>query len=58
MVQTIQMHPINPQPRLLQSAVAIIRSGGVIVYPTDSCYALGCHMGGKSALKLIQQIRP
>ena len=51
------MHPQNPQPRLINQAVAAIRAGGVIVYPTDSCYALGCHIGDKTAMERIRRIR-
>jgi len=55
--QFFQIHPENPQARLIAQAVAIIRSGGVIVYPTDSCYAMGCHIGDKSAAERIRRIR-
>jgi tRNA threonylcarbamoyl adenosine modification protein (Sua5/YciO/YrdC/YwlC family) len=51
------MHPKNPQPRLIRKAVEIVRQGGVIAYPTDSCYALGCHVGDKDALERIRRIR-
>ena len=47
MAQFFTVHPENPQPRLIRHAVDIIREGGVIAYPTDSCYALGCHIGDK-----------
>lgn len=57
MTQLIEIHPENPQPRLISQIVAIIRNGGVIVYPTDSGYALGCHIGDKRALDRIRQIR-
>lgn len=57
MSQFFQIHTENPQPRLISQAVAIIRSGGVIIYPTDSGYALGCHLGDKSALERIRRIR-
>ncbi|WP_018151563.1 L-threonylcarbamoyladenylate synthase [Leeia oryzae] len=57
MSQFFQIHPDNPQARLIKQAVDIVRNGGVIVYPTDSCYALGCHMGDKSALERIRRIR-
>ncbi|MBA2690349.1 MAG: threonylcarbamoyl-AMP synthase [Burkholderiales bacterium] len=57
MAQFFQIHPQNPQPRLIRSAVDIIRKGGVIVYPTDSCYALGCHLGDKAAMERIRAIR-
>jgi len=55
--QFFQIHPDNPQVRLIRQAVDIIKSGGVIVYPTDSAYALGCHIGDKSALDRIRRIR-
>jgi len=57
MTQVFEIHPINPQKRLIQSAALIVRDGGVVVYPTDSCYALGCHIGDKTALQRIQKIR-
>lgn len=57
MSQYFTIHPDNPQPRLIRSAVEIIRKGGVIVYPTDSCYALGCHIGDKAAMERIRSIR-
>jgi tRNA threonylcarbamoyl adenosine modification protein (Sua5/YciO/YrdC/YwlC family) len=56
-MQYLQIHPVNPQPRLISQAVAIVRNGGVIVYPTDSCYALGCQIGDKAAMERIQRIR-
>jgi tRNA threonylcarbamoyl adenosine modification protein (Sua5/YciO/YrdC/YwlC family) len=52
-----QIHPDNPQDRLLQQAADIVNKGGVIVYPTDSAYALGCHTGDKDALERIRAIR-
>jgi tRNA threonylcarbamoyl adenosine modification protein (Sua5/YciO/YrdC/YwlC family) len=55
--QFFQIHPDNPQTRLIRQAVDIIKSGGVVVYPTDSAYALGCHIGDKSALDRIRRIR-
>jgi tRNA threonylcarbamoyl adenosine modification protein (Sua5/YciO/YrdC/YwlC family) len=57
MSQYFTIHPDNPQPRLIRTAVEIIRQGGVIVYPTDSCYALGCHIGDKAAMERIRNIR-
>ena len=57
MTQVFEIHPENPQKRLIQSAASIVRDGGVVVYPTDSCYALGCHIGDKTALQKIQKIR-
>jgi tRNA threonylcarbamoyl adenosine modification protein (Sua5/YciO/YrdC/YwlC family) len=53
----LDIHPKNPQPRLIRQAVQIIRDGGVVVYPTDSCYALGCHIGDKAAMERIAAIR-
>lgn len=57
MSQFFQIHPDNPQTRLIHQAVDIVRAGGVIVYPTDSAYALGCHIGDKAALDRIRRIR-
>ncbi len=57
MAQFFQIHPDNPQPRLIRQAVDILEKGGVIVYPTDSSYAIGCHIGDKAALDRIRQIR-
>lgn len=55
MSQYFNIHLDNPQHRLIQQAVQILRQGGVIVYPTDSCYALGCHIGDKdAAIKLLK----
>lgn len=56
-VQFHTIHPVNPQLRLINQVVAIIRQGGVIAYPTDSCYALGCHIGNKPAMERISSIR-
>lgn len=57
MAQYFQIHPQNPQPRLIKQTVQIIASGGVVVYPTDSCYAIGCHIGDKTAMDRIRHIR-
>ncbi|OEF27435.1 L-threonylcarbamoyladenylate synthase [Vibrio rumoiensis] len=57
MSQFFYLHPDNPQARLINQAVAIIRNGGVIVYPTDSGYALGCQLENKNALERICRIR-
>ena len=57
MSQFFQIHPENPQPRLVKRAVEIVRQGGVIVYPTDSSYALGCRIGEKTAVDRIRRIR-
>jgi len=56
-VQYFEIHPLNPQPRLISQAIAMIRSGKVIVYPTDSVYALGCHIGNKAAMERICRLR-
>jgi tRNA threonylcarbamoyl adenosine modification protein (Sua5/YciO/YrdC/YwlC family) len=53
----LEIHPKNPQIRLLRRAVEIVRAGGVIAYPTDSCYALGCHVGDRDALERIRKLR-
>jgi tRNA threonylcarbamoyl adenosine modification protein (Sua5/YciO/YrdC/YwlC family) len=55
--QFFTIHTENPQPRLIKQAVEILRAGGVIVYPTDSCYALGCCLGDRDALERIRRIR-
>ncbi|HLX24669.1 MAG TPA: L-threonylcarbamoyladenylate synthase [Usitatibacter sp.] len=57
MAQYFSVHPEDPQPRLVRQAVDIIRGGGVVAYPTDSCYALGCHIGDKAAMERIRRIR-
>lgn len=57
MSQFFQIHPENPQARLIKQAVEIIRNGGVVVYPTDSSYAVGCHIGDKSAVDRIRALR-
>ena len=57
MAQYIALHPDDPQPRLIRRAVEIVGNGGLMVYPTDSCYALGCHLGDKGAMERIRRIR-
>ncbi len=57
MAQFFSIHPDNPQQRLIRQAAQILREGGVIAYPTDSCYALGCHIGDKAAMERIRSIR-
>ncbi len=57
MAQYFHIHPDNPQHRLIHQAVNIIRQGGIIVYPTDSSYALGCHIGDKAAMERLRRIR-
>src|SRR5260370_331680 len=53
----LQLQQVPTQRRFIRQAVEVLRSGGVIVYPTDSCYALGCHIGDKAALERIREIR-
>ncbi|MGB6452425.1 MAG: L-threonylcarbamoyladenylate synthase [Steroidobacteraceae bacterium] len=57
MSQFFALHPVNPEPRLIRRAADIVRRGGVIAYPTDSCYALGCPLGDKSALERVRRVR-
>jgi tRNA threonylcarbamoyl adenosine modification protein (Sua5/YciO/YrdC/YwlC family) len=57
MSQLFQIHPVNPQARLIRQAVEIIRADGLIVYPTDSSYALGCRVGDKGGMERIRRIR-
>ncbi len=57
MSQYFELHPLTPQTRLIRRAADIVRAGGVIAYPTDSCYALGCHIGDKAALERVRRIR-
>jgi tRNA threonylcarbamoyl adenosine modification protein (Sua5/YciO/YrdC/YwlC family) len=57
MSQFFQIHPVNPQARLIRQAVEIIRADGLVVYPTDSSYALGCHVGDKRGMERICRIR-
>ncbi len=57
MSQFFQIHPENPQPRLIKRAAELIRDGAVAVYPTDSAYALGCHLGDRKALDRIMALR-
>lgn len=56
-MQYLKVHPDNPQARLITQAAAIVRQGGLIAYPTDSCYALGCQIGDKSAMERIRRLR-
>ncbi len=56
-MQRFRLHPQTPQLRLIRQAADLVRGGGVIAYPTDSCYALGCHIGDKDALERIRRIR-
>lgn len=57
MAQYFHIHPTHPQHRLVAQAARIVRDGGVIAYPTDSCYALGCHTGDKAAMERMRRIR-
>ena len=57
MSEFLQVHPVNPEPRMIKQVVDVLLQGGVIVYPTDSTYALGCHIGDKPALERIRRIR-
>src|SRR5476651_555490 len=55
--QFFQIHPENPQARLIKQAVEIIRKGGVVIYPTDSSYAIGCQIGDKNAVERVRRLR-
>ena len=57
MAKYISVHPDNPQHRAIVQAADIVREGGVIAYPTDSCYALGCQLGNKDGMARIRSIR-
>ena len=57
MTQHYSIHPTHPQPRLIREVAEVVRAGGVIAYPTDSGYALGCHVGDANATRRIRQIR-
>lgn len=57
MTQLFRVHPVNPQRRLLQQTARIVMSGGVVAYPTDSCYAFGWQIGDKQALERVRRIR-
>ncbi len=57
MSQFFQIHPDNPQPRLIKQAVQIIHGGGIVALPTDSCYALVCHLDDKAAVEKLRRIR-
>ena len=57
MAEYLKLHPVDPQLRLIRRAAELVRSGGVIAYPTDSCYALGWHIGDKAALERVRRIR-
>lgn len=57
MAKFFDIHPKDPQPRLVRQVADLVRSGGLIAYPTDSCYALGCQLGNKEGLQRIRTIR-
>ncbi|PWU56051.1 threonylcarbamoyl-AMP synthase [Micromonospora sp. S4605] len=57
MARYYDVHPDNPQPRALRQVVDLIRDGGLVAYPTDSCYALGCQLGNRDGLDRIREIR-
>lgn len=57
MAQYFSIHPTHPQPRLIRRAAEIVRGGGLIAYPTDSCYALGCHLGDAPAQERLRRVR-
>jgi len=57
MAEYLQLHPIDPQPRLIRRAADLVRAGALIAYPTDSCYALGWHLGDKHAQERVRRIR-
>jgi tRNA threonylcarbamoyl adenosine modification protein (Sua5/YciO/YrdC/YwlC family) len=57
MARIVEIHPVNPQPHRIARVVAAIRNGGLVAYPTDSSYALGCHIGDKKAMDRIHRIR-
>ena len=57
MAQYFSIHPANPQPRLVRQSAEIVRAGGVIAYPTDSSYALGCQFGNADAVERIRALR-
>jgi len=57
MSQLLQIHPVNPERRLIAQAAQVLRAGGLIVYPTDSCYAIGFHIGDAAPIKEIRRIR-
>ena len=57
MARVVELHPSDPQARRIAEVVATIRRGGLVAYPTDSCYAFGCHIGDKRAMDRIRRIR-
>lgn len=57
MTELLNIHPVDPQPRYVKRAVEVLRAGGIIIYPTDSCYAFGFHLGDLGPIREIQRIR-
>ncbi|MQA16148.1 MAG: threonylcarbamoyl-AMP synthase [Pseudonocardiaceae bacterium] len=57
MAKYFDVHPVNPQPRAIRQVVDIVHAGGLVVYPTDSCFALGCQLGNKAGIDRIRSIR-
>ena len=57
MARYFDVHPDNPQPRLIRQVADLVRGGGLIAYPTDSCYALGCQLGNRDGLDRIRELR-
>ena len=57
MAEYLKLHPVDPQPRLIRRAAEVLRAGGLVAYPTDSCYALGWQLGEKSPLERVRRIR-
>ena len=57
MAELLQLHPVNPQQRLIRRAAEVVRGGGLIAYPTDSCYAFGWHLGDKAPLERVRRLR-
>jgi tRNA threonylcarbamoyl adenosine modification protein (Sua5/YciO/YrdC/YwlC family) len=57
MAEYLELHPVDPQPRLIRRAAEVVRAGGLIAYPTDSCYAFGWHIGDKHASERVRRIR-
>ncbi|HEY2274023.1 MAG TPA: L-threonylcarbamoyladenylate synthase [Steroidobacteraceae bacterium] len=57
MAEFLELHPLTPQPRLIRRAAEVVRGGGLIAYPTDSCYAFGWHLGDKGPLERVRRIR-
>jgi tRNA threonylcarbamoyl adenosine modification protein (Sua5/YciO/YrdC/YwlC family) len=57
MAEFLELHPVDPQPRLVRRAADVVRGGGLLAYPTDSCYALGWHLGDKHAQERVRRLR-